>query len=134
MICSFEACFLRGKKECFSLFGNQRKPAYNPVLPRIILAVMDDEPQLGRHGGPRVKGQRASNGSSIPHGAGRAYILARLRRDGHIRLIEAINAKKVSPFAVAVELGWVKRPLNIGGGSDNEEKRRAWAFHRLGLF
>src|SRR5262249_48355301 len=95
---------------------------------------MDDNlspPKLGKHGGPRVKGQRASDGSLIRHGNGSAYILARLRRDGLTHLIEAIETKKVSPFAVAVELGWTKRPRNLGTGSDNAEKRRAHAFHKL---
>ena len=92
---------------------------------------MDDEPKLGRHGGPRVKGQRASSGSLIKHGSGRAYVLARLRRDGHTHLIKAIETHQVSAYAVAVELGWTKRPRNLGTGSDNAEKRRAWAFHKL---
>jgi len=92
---------------------------------------MDDEPKLGRHGGPRVKGQRASNGSLIQHGSGRAYIIARLRRDGFTHLIEAIETTTVRPYAVAVELGWTKRPRNLGTGSDNAKKRRAWTFRKL---
>jgi hypothetical protein len=92
---------------------------------------MDDEPRLGRHGGPRRKGQRASSGSLIKHGAGRDYILARLRREGLTDLITAIEDKKVSAFAVGVELGWFSRPEIRGTGSQNQARSRAYALHRV---
>jgi len=92
---------------------------------------MDDELRLGRHGGPRRKGQRASNGSLVKHGAGRGYILARLRREGLTDWIAAIEARKVSAFAVAVELGWFTRPPIRGTGSQNAARTRNWQLHRL---
>jgi hypothetical protein len=39
-------------------------------------------------------------------------------------LAEAIRDRRVSAYAVAVELGWVQRPPNLGNGSDNAARRR----------
>jgi hypothetical protein len=92
---------------------------------------MVDEPRLGRHGGPRVKGQRASSGSLVKHGSGRDYILARLRRENRFDLIAAIESRKASAFAIAVELKWMSRPKILGTGSSNQARSRAYALHRV---
>jgi hypothetical protein len=62
--------------------------------------------KLGQHGGRRVKGQVAHRSLRLS-GTTKAYILARLQRDG---LVAAIAGRKTTAFAVAVQLGWAKRP------------------------
>jgi hypothetical protein len=79
-------------------------------------------PQLGKHGGPRTKGQRSAE--VMPSGGRRDYILARLERDGRHDLAEAIREGRVSALTIAVELGWTKRPETLGLGSGNAAKRR----------
>jgi len=66
-------------------------------------------------------------------GTSRAYLLDRLLRAGRPDLVEAIEAGHVSAFAVAVELGWMKRRNLTGTGSTNQRKRREWKLYRLGL-
>jgi hypothetical protein len=80
------------------------------------------QPRLGKHGGPRTKGQR--NAEIMPSGGRRDYILARLERDGRHDLAEAIREGRVSALTIAVELGWTKRPETLGLGSGNAAKRR----------
>jgi hypothetical protein len=80
------------------------------------------QPKLGKHGGPRTKGQRSA--VVMPSGGRRDYILARLERDGRHDLVEAIREGHVSALTVAVELGWTKRPEPLGTGSNNAAKRR----------
>jgi hypothetical protein len=88
-----------------------------------------DRPPLGKPGGPRTKGQRSAD--TRPTGLRRDYILARLERDGHKDLVEAICKGRVSAYTVAVELGWTKRPEPIGTGSTNAARRRQ---HQLKAF
>ena len=66
-------------------------------------------------------------------GTSRAYIIDRLLRAGRPDLVAAIEAGEVSAFAVAVELGWMKRRNLTGTGSTNQRKRREWKLYRLGL-
>jgi hypothetical protein len=93
------------------------------------------QPQLGKHGGPRTKGVRDPDRGL---GSGRRdYVLARLERDGFIGLAAAVRAGRVSAFATAIQLGWVKRPARLGTGSDNATKRRRLLLQSLireGLF
>jgi len=79
-------------------------------------------PKLGKHGGPRTKGQRSAE--VMPSGGRRDYILARLERDGRHDLAEAIREGRVSALTIAVEMGWTKRPETLGLGSGNAAKRR----------
>ena len=65
------------------------------------------------------------------YGTSRAYLIDRLRREGHDDLVEAIEAGVVSAFAVAVELGWMRRPNLTGTGSTNQAKRRNFQLGRL---
>ena len=98
---------------------------------------MDDEPKLGRHGGPRRKGERASNGSLVRHGSSRAYIEARLRRDFEEGcpeagiLLRAVFEGTISAFTAGVEMNYFKRPEVNGRGSENAAKTRDWRLHRL---
>jgi hypothetical protein len=67
-----------------------------------------------------------TNESSSPtkNGTGRAYIINRLKRAGHVDWLQAIQDGKVSAFAVAVTLGWAKRPPTRSGARANQAKRR----------
>jgi len=67
------------------------------------------QPRLGKHGGPRTKGQR--NPETRPTGVRRDYILRRLERDGRHDLAEAIREGRVSAYTIACELGWTRRPF-----------------------
>jgi hypothetical protein len=57
-------------------------------------------------------------------GTSREYIIERLRRGGHHSWIEAIEAGRLTPFAVAVELGWARRPKTASGEQAHQAKRR----------
>jgi hypothetical protein len=57
------------------------------------------------------------------HGTSRRYILARLRQEGLGALAEAVTERRVSAYAIAAELGWVRRSERTVG-SPNAEKRR----------
>jgi len=95
---------------------------------------MDDNlspPKLGKHGGPRRKGQQGDNITLKRGSTSREYILARLERDGLTKWIEAIQQGKLTPFAVACELGWAKRPPPLGTGSENQARKRAWDVRAL---
>jgi hypothetical protein len=87
------------------------------------------QPRLGKHGGPRIKGQRSAE--VTPSGGRRDYILARLERDGRKDLVEAIRKGHVSAYTVAVELGWTQRPEPIGTGSTNAARRRHFQLKAL---
>jgi len=79
------------------------------------------QPRLGKHGGPRTKGQR--NPETRPTGVRRDYILRRLERDGRHDLAEAIREGRVSAYTIACELGWTRRAEPISGRT-NAAKRR----------
>jgi hypothetical protein len=64
-------------------------------------------------------------------GTSREYILDRLTRAGRPDLVEAVEAGVVSAFAVAVELGWLKRLNLTGTGSTNQAKRRRFQLDAL---
>ena len=78
----------------FAWFNWQRGYRGHPIMQRIS---WDDErdagPVLLPHGHP-TKGSRA--GSQIKRGANRAYVLARLRRDGRADLIEKVESGALS--------------------------------------
>jgi hypothetical protein len=65
------------------------------------------------------------------HGTSREYLLDRLRRAGRPDLVEAVEAGLVSAFAVAVEMGWMRRPAPLGTGSTNQAKRREFRLAAL---
>jgi hypothetical protein len=66
-------------------------------------------------------------------GTSRAYIIARLRREGMTDLADAVKRERVSAYAIACELGWQKRRKPLGTGSSNESKRRAFRLRALGF-
>ena len=114
---------LKSRRKSHWLRGSEvgRKPDTSSIL----VAFMSDDlghPKLGKHGGPRTKGQRSAE--VMPSGGRRDYILARLERDGRHDLAEAIREGRVSALTIAVELGWTKRPETLGLGSGNAAKRR----------
>ena len=64
-------------------------------------------------------------------GTSREYLLDRLRRVGPPDLVEAVEAGHVSAYAVACEMGWMRRPAPIGTGSTNQAKRRRFQLDAL---
>jgi len=83
-----------------------------------------DQPRLGKHGGPRIKGQRGAD-STLKRGSTSVdYILRRLAREGLDHWVEAIRMRRISAFAVAVELGWAKRPQTLRGENCNQARLR----------
>jgi hypothetical protein len=90
-----------------------------------------DQPKLGKHGGKRTKGQQGDNVTLRSRGNSREYILARLEREGLTDWIEAIRMRRISAFAVAVELGWCKRPQTLHGENCNQARRRAFDIRAL---
>jgi hypothetical protein len=98
----------------------------NPALSLAQMA--DDNPKLNRHGGRRIPGQRDAKS---PHGNSRAYILARLEREGLVDWVEAILSRKISAYAVSVHLGWTKRPATLSGENSNQARRRRWDIRAL---
>jgi hypothetical protein len=60
------------------------------------------------------------------HGTSRDYLLDRLRRAGRSDLVAAVEQGLVSAYAVAVEMGWMRRPVPFGTGSTNQAKRRRY--------
>jgi hypothetical protein len=86
------------------------------------------EPGLNRH---------APNPSRIIfepmalHGTSKRYIVGRLRRtEGLGHLADAIESGRITSHAVALELGWVRRP-RLAGGSTNRAKLRRFQFQKL---
>ena len=86
----------------FAWFNWQRGYRGHPIMQRIS---WDDErdagPVLLPHGHP-TKGSRA--GSQIKRGANRAYVLARLRRDGRADLIEKVESGALSVRGALAEI------------------------------
>ena len=105
-----------------------------------------DQP-LGKHGGAREGAGRPKKGESRERknqgdnvgdnvtlnsrGNSVDYIVARLRREGLVHWIEAIQMRKISAFAVAVELGWAKRPQTLHGENCNQARRRRFDVRAL---
>src|SRR5262249_21679873 len=105
-----------------------------------------DQP-LGKHGGARKGAGRPKKGESRERknqgdkkhatvtlnsrGNSVDYILARLEREGLTHWVEAIRMRRISAFAVAVELGWAKRPQTIHGENCNQARRRAFDIRAL---
>jgi hypothetical protein len=76
--------------------------------------------------GDNVSGDVTLNSRGNPRGNSVDYIVARLRREGHDDLVEAIANRKLSAFACACLLGWRQRPLTIHGENCNQARRRAF--------
>jgi len=67
---------------------------------------MDNEFRLGQHGGRRIKGHQG-DGITLKRGStGRAYIVARLRRDGFDELAADVVAGRLSARRAALAVGW----------------------------
>jgi hypothetical protein len=95
---------------------------------------------LGQHGGRRAgsgrprKGEVRQKNSRVSlkrYGNNPDYICARLLRDRRFDLLEGVRSGKISAYAAAEEMNYIKRPEPLGTGSENAAKRRAWAMHRL---
>ena len=116
---------------------------------QFILALMPDvlgQPKLGKHGGVRPgagrpkkgeirerknQGDKKDNAVTLNRGNSVDYIIARLEREGLVHWIEAIRMRRISAFAAAVELGWVKRPRTLSGENCNQARRRAFDIRAL---
>jgi len=122
------------------------EPGVNPAHPQLSGESMPDDlaqPPLGKHGGKRPGAGRPRKGETReknqPHrvslksqyGNSADYICARLERDGHLRLLEGVRNLKISAYEAGVQAGYCRRPVNRGGGSDNQAKRRAWDVRAL---
>src|SRR4051794_34787875 len=81
----------------------------NPTTEPISLnAVLE----LGKHGGDRRSEKVKDQGDNITlkeRGTSRAYIIARLERDGHHELAAKVREKKLSANAAAEEAGFRKK-------------------------
>lgn len=70
--------------------------------------------KLGKRGGDRrsekARADQPSNRNLIKGGTNRAYILARLDRDGHVELAAKVRAGNLSANAAANEAGFRKKP------------------------
>lgn len=75
---------------------------------------------------PPMTDEPSSPPNGRMHGTSREYILDRLRREGHVDWLEAIESGRLSAFSVAVELGWCKRPVTLTGEAANQSKRRRY--------
>src|SRR5262245_1925531 len=58
-----------------------------------------------------------------PHGTSKAYIVQRLKDQGEITLLAAVEAGKISALTAAVELGWVKRPPTQAAATHQAHRR-----------
>lgn len=63
------------------------------------------EPKLLKHGGNMAE---QDSHKKVDHGANRAYILARLKRDGHQELAEQVKAGTLSARQAGIQAGFVK--------------------------
>jgi hypothetical protein len=64
------------------------------------------------------------------YGNSRAYILERLRREGLLHFVTAIEAGRIPAHTIAVHLGWQRPRPTRGTGSMNQARRRQ---HQLNL-
>jgi hypothetical protein len=87
---------------------------------------------LGRHGGKRTKGEQASI-RKPKGGTNFEYIVARLQRDNHHRLLEGIYSRQITPYAAGVAAGYFKRrkPTSCEPGDHNKSRRIAWDIRAL---
>jgi hypothetical protein len=70
---------------------------------------MADEPTtLGPHGGRRVKGERGDNVTLRTRGNSKAYVVARLERDGFDDLVREVEAGRLSAWAAGRRAGWLR--------------------------
>jgi hypothetical protein len=80
---------------------------------KLVIEELDDSKLLGdvlgAHGGKRVKGQKQGDNVTLKRGNARAYILARLDRDGFGNLAAAVRAKELSANAAAEKAGFRKK-------------------------
>ena len=65
------------------------------------------------------------------NGTSRAYLIERLRREGHVDLLAAIDRRELSAYAAAVSLGWTTRHETNGRGSTNQARRREHALSNV---
>jgi hypothetical protein len=96
--------------------------------------ILQKKISLRRHCAPGKRGVILARNSNRfrkhgrQFGTSREYLLDRLRREGHHSWLEAIEAGRVTPFAVAVELGWARRPKTASGEQAHQAKRRRHQF------
>jgi hypothetical protein len=93
---------------------------------------MDSNPapsKLGKHGGKRVKGERACN-TRLVYGTV-AYWLARLERAQRHDLIAGIKGRRISAHSAAIQMGWIKRRPTLAGDDCNQARRREHAMTQV---
>jgi hypothetical protein len=98
-----------------------------------VVLMPDDLGQIAKlqpHGGKRVKGEHGDITLKM-RGTSRAYIIARLRRDGHDVLLAGVLSGRISAFAAGEEAGYLRRREVRGTGSQNQERARDWAMHKV---
>jgi hypothetical protein len=101
------------------------KPGAIYAQSKLISTSMPDDlgqPKLGKHGGKRTKGQQGNAVTLRSRGNSREYLT---------EWVEAILTRKISAFAVALELGWAKRPQTLSGENCNQARRRAFDIRAL---
>jgi len=83
------------------------------------------QPRLGRHGGPRVRGQQRADSTLKRGSTSRDYTIARLEREGRHDLADGIRQRLITAFAARVEMGWCQRPqTGVVDGDHNLTRRR----------
>jgi hypothetical protein len=88
---------------------------------------MAEEPDLAQQSGKRIKAA-----PTVRHyGTSKSYIVSRLRREGLVHLVAAVESGRLSAFSIAVRLGWAARRPTLGTGSPNAAKRRQHQFSTL---
>jgi hypothetical protein len=74
---------------------------------------LEEAIKLGRHSGDRDQSPQGDNVTLAQRGNSRAYILARLDRDGLTDLAAKVRAGAMSANAAAIEAGWREKPTPL---------------------
>jgi hypothetical protein len=88
------------------------------------------QPRLGKHGGPRIRGQQRAAGTLKRGSNSIEYTIARLEREGRHDLADGIRQRQITAFAARVEMGWCRRPQTSVIDDDHNLTRRRQ--HELG--
>jgi hypothetical protein len=90
----------------FSWFVWHRKYRGAPSVHRISWERAEPVIRIGKHGGKRIKGRKQSANGTLKRGSNsRAYIIARLRRDGRADLAAQVEMRMLSARAAALAAG-----------------------------
>jgi hypothetical protein len=76
-------------------------------------------------------GNAQSSGKAPRPGTSRPYLIFRLQQGGHHELLAAVEARRLSAYAAAVQAGIVRRPeARLTRGNSNRRKRIDFAIRR----